>query len=77
MDTEISVNVTGVVVPVVPRPGWNIGAIATHARWQAGCGSIPFDNWEVRDRDGRLLDQSAPPGGLDYLSVVRLAGIGA
>lgn len=76
-DGQVYVNVAGVIVPVIPQSGWTIGAIATSARWQAGCGSVAFDNWEVRDFDGRLLDQSAPPGALDYLSVARLAGIGA
>lgn len=73
----IRVIVTGRYVDVEPEPGMTIGAIATKARWIAGCGSVPFDNWEIRSEDGTLLDPSAQPGKLRVLVVNLLAGIGA
>lgn len=74
---EIVVSVTGRETTVTPLPGWTVGAITTRARWQLGCGSGAFDNWEIRSADGTLLDPHAMPGALDRLVVNRLAGIGA
>ena len=74
---RIRVIVKGHAVNVEPRPDWTIGAIATAARWSAGCGPVPFDNWEIRTADGRLLDPYAQPGALRVLMVDLLAGVGA
>lgn len=52
----------------------------SRAVWLAGCGALPFDNFETRLDDGRLLVPYAVLGGwLDgrKLYVNRLAGIGA
>lgn len=64
-------------VDVEVEPGMTIGAITTKARWAAGCGSVAFDNWEIRTEDGILLDPCAQPGELTVLVVNLLAGIGA
>jgi hypothetical protein len=72
----VSVNVAGTEVVVAVREEWNIGAIATAARWQAGCGPVAFDHWEVRDAAGQLLSPAAPPGDLTALWVNPLPGIG-
>jgi len=78
---KIPVNVTGTEVVVEVHEGWStIAPVTTAARWLAGCGAVPFDNCEVRDDDGRLLDPHAVLG--DWLDgrtlyVNRLAGIGA
>jgi hypothetical protein len=73
---KIRVNVSGAEISVVPRDGWNIGAVATNARWLTGYGTIPADNWEIRDDNGVLLDPSAPLGPVTELWVNRLPGIG-
>lgn len=73
----IAVIVTGQETLVVPRPGWTIGAVTTEARYALGYGSVPSDNWEIRDERGVLLDPAARPGNLRRLFVNRLAGIGA
>jgi hypothetical protein len=69
--------VKGCEVSVEPEPGMTIGAIATKGRWAAGCGSVPFDNWEIRTGDGVLLNPYAQPGALTMLVVNLLAGVGA
>ena len=71
------VNVAGQEAVVTPPPGLTLGAIATQARWLVGYGSVPFDNWEIRDENGTLLDPYAPPGNIRRLFINRLAGIGA
>lgn len=70
----IRVVVSGAEVEVPPGP--TIGATATGARWLAGCGEVPFDNWEIRDEHGTLLDPSAGLGSVRVLYVNRHAGIG-
>jgi hypothetical protein len=78
---EVAVNVTGTEVAVGVRDDWlTLAPITTAARWIAGCGSLPFDNFETRDDGGRLLDPYARTG--DWLRgrtiyVNRLSGIGA
>lgn len=78
---KIAVNVTGTEVTVEVREGWStLAPVTTAARWAAGCGALPFDNFETRDDDGRLLHPYAGLG--DWLDgrtlyVNRLAGIGA
>lgn len=77
----MAVNVTGTEVTVEVRQDWlTLAPLTTAARWLAGCGSLPFDNFETRDADGRLLAPYARLG--DWLNgrtiyVNRLAGIGA
>jgi hypothetical protein len=79
--TEATVNVAGTEVIVKLREGWStLAPVVTAARWLAGCGALPFDNFEVRDEQGQLLDPFAGLG--DWLHgrtlyVNRLAGIGA
>jgi hypothetical protein len=77
----VDVNVQGIEVAVETRDGWStIAPVTTAARWLAGCGSLPFDNFEVRDGDGRLLSPFARLGGWLHgrtLHVSRLAGVGA
>lgn len=68
--------VKGIPVDIEPGPGMHIGAITTKARWAAGCGSVPFDNWEIRTEDGTLLDPFAQPGALRVLIVNLLPGAG-
>lgn len=72
----VDVQVCGYVTKVTIEPGWTIGAIATKARWQAGYGYIPFDEWEIRDGEGVLLDYTAPPGKVTLFFVERKAGVG-
>jgi hypothetical protein len=78
---EVSVNVAGIEVAVEVRKDWStLAPVTTAARWLAGCGALPFDNFEARDDNGRLLDPHAELGSwLDgrTLYVNRLAGIGA
>jgi hypothetical protein len=78
---KVAVNVTGIEVAVELREGWStLAPVTTAARWLAGCGALPFDNFETRLDDGRLLVPHAVLGGwLDgrTLYVNRLAGIGA
>lgn len=69
--------VTGREFNVEAEPGMTIGAIATKARWAVGCGSVAFDNWEIRTENGILLDPYAQPGALTVLWVDRPAGVGA
>lgn len=77
---EVTVDVAGVEVTIKMREDWlTLAPVTTAARWLAGCGALPFDNFETRDDDGRLL---APYAGLgDWpdgrtLYVNRLAKIG-
>lgn len=74
---RMRVIVKGHDVTVEAEQGMTIGAITTKARWAAGCGSVPFDNWEIRTENGILLDPYAQPGPLTVLVVNLLAGIGA
>lgn len=79
--TPVTVNVAGAEVTVELREDWStLAPVTTAARWLAGCGALPFDNFEVRDDSGRLLDPHAKLG--DWLTgrtlyVNRLVGIGA
>lgn len=78
--SEIKVNVKGQPTTVEVRKGWNtIAPVTTTARWQTGCGSIPFDNFEVRDANGRLLDPEYPLALLNgrTLYVHLFPGVGA
>jgi hypothetical protein len=53
----IRVNVTGYEVTIGIRECWQtLAPVITAARWLAGCGELPFGNFEVRDETGRLLD---------------------
>jgi hypothetical protein len=78
---RVTVNVMGREVTVDIHDGWRtLGPVVTAARWRAGCGELPFDNFEVRDDTGRLLDPHTALGGWlagTTLYVNRLAGIGA
>ena len=77
----VVVNVTGIEVTVEVRDGWStLAPVTTAARWLVGCGALPFDNFETRDDDGRLLSPYAELS--DWLNgrtlyIHRLAGIGA
>lgn len=77
----VAVNVGGIEVTVEVREGWStLAPLTTAARWLAGCGALPFDNFETRDDGGLLLDPHARLG--DWLHgrtlyVNRLAGIDA
>lgn len=77
----IAVNVVGIEVTVEVREGWStLAPVTTAARWLAGCGSLPFDNFETRTDDGRLLAPHAELGGWlngRTLYVNRLTGVGA
>jgi hypothetical protein len=73
----MKVYVTGREFTVECKPGWTVGAVATHARWAAGAGEVPFDNWDHRDAEGRLLDPSVPAEGISVLWVDRRPGVGA
>jgi len=81
MSAQVAVNVAGTEVTVEVREDWStLAPVTTAARWLAGCGALPFDNFEVRDASGQLLDAHAGLG--DWLHgktlyVNRLAGIGA
>jgi hypothetical protein len=81
VSAQVAVNVAGAEVAVEVRAGWStLAPVTTAARWLAGCGALPFDNFETRDDHGRLLAPYASLGGwLDgrTLYVNRLAGIGA
>ncbi len=78
---HVPVIVCGRRVDVEIRQGWaDIGAITTAARWEAGCGSKPFDLFETRDEGGVLLAPQAPIGSWLHgktLHVNLLPGIGA
>lgn len=78
---KVAVNVTGIEVTVEVGDDWStLAPVTTAARWLAGCGALPFDNFETRDGDGRLLAPYAGLGGWlngRTLYVNRLAGIGA
>jgi hypothetical protein len=59
----VMVNVAGTEVSVEVREGWStIAPVTTAARWAAGCGTVPFDSFEVRDDNGVLLDPHARLG---------------
>jgi hypothetical protein len=81
VSARVAVNVTGTKVAVEVRDGWStLAPVTTAARWLAGCGALPFDNFETRDDHGRLLAPYAKLG--DWLDgrtlyVNRLAGMGA
>jgi hypothetical protein len=81
VSAQVAVNVAGTEVAVEVREGWStLAPVTTAARWLAGCGALPFDNFETRDDHGRLLAPYAKLG--DWLDggtlyVNRLAGIGA
>lgn len=78
--SDLKLNVKGQPTTVEIRKGWTtIAPVTTAARWRTGCGSVPFDNFEVRDADGRLLDPECPLALLDgrTLFVNLLAGVGA
>jgi hypothetical protein len=78
--STVPVNVAGTEVAVEVHDGWStLAPVTTAARWLAGCGALPFDNFEARDDDGRLLAPYAelgdwPAGRMIYVN--RLAGIG-
>jgi DNA-binding Lrp family transcriptional regulator len=78
---SVPVIVYGKRVTVEVEQAWaTIGAITTAARWEAGIGSRPFDNFETRDEAGALLAPLAPIGSWltgKTLHVHLLAGIGA
>ena len=77
----VTLNVCGYEVAVEVREGWStLAPVTTAARWLAGCGEHPIDNFEARDDTGRLLHPYARLG--DWLNgrtihVNRLTGIGA
>lgn len=77
----VRVNVCGQETLVAVHDGWTtIAPVTTKARWQTGCGDRAFDNFEVRDERGTLLQPDAALGEwLDgrTLYVNLLAGIGA
>lgn len=78
--STVAVNVAGTEVTVEVRDGWStLAPVTTAARWLAGCGALPFDNFEARDDGGQLLAPYAelgdwPDGKTIYVN--RLAGIG-
>ena len=78
---DVRLNVCGQETVVAVQDGWDtIAPVTTKARWQTGNGERPFDNYEVRDEVGTLLQPDAALGGwLDgrTLYVSLLAGIGA
>lgn len=60
---EARVIVCGQLIVIQIRSEWkDIGAVTAAARWRAGCGEQPFDLFESRDGDGKLLDPQAPVG---------------
>lgn len=78
---SINVVACGELVTVDVREAWtDIGAVTTAARWQAGCGSKPFDAFETRDENGTLLAPQAKLGPWLHgrtLYVNLLPGVGA
>ena len=57
---SVVVNVCGHEATVTVGKHQSLGAVATDARWRTGYGEIPFDAWEIRDEDGRLLSAEWP-----------------
>lgn len=80
MRLPVTVIVAGAEVAVDVHEGWStLAPVTTAARWLAGYGALPFDNFETRLDDGRLLAPYAKLG--DWIEgrmlyVNRLAGIG-